>query len=414
MKAGIITIGDELLIGQVIDTNSAWIANKLNEIGVDIQEKVSVSDEKQAIHDTVNRLLNSVDIILITGGLGPTKDDITKKALAEYFKMEMVFHQQTWDRIQGLFARWGRSTTPAHKEQCYMPESAELLTNKMGTAPGMLFRMEEKMIFSMPGVPYEMQFIMADSVIPLLIEKNKSSAIVHYTILTAGEGESRLAQHIDDIAEALPAYIKLAYLPGLGQVRIRLTGRGTNKEILGLEIQQFGVQIENRISEFIYGYNFDSLEELVGKLCKEKRLRIGTAESCTGGKIAHKITSVPGSSAYFMGSIIAYSNDVKKSILGVKENTLVHHGAVSEQTVVEMLAGLFKVLPVDVGIAVSGIAGPDGGTPEKPVGTIWIAYGSKDKIYTYLLQASKNREKNIDYTTSYALNLIRKFLIGLE
>jgi nicotinamide-nucleotide amidase len=414
MKASIITIGDELLIGQVIDTNSAWIADKLNEIGIDIFEKVSISDDYRDIHYTVDRLLDKVDIILITGGLGPTKDDITKKALADYFETEMIFHEPTWFRIQGLFKRWGRSTTKAHKEQSFMPESAELLKNNMGTAPGMLFRKNDKLVISMPGVPYEMQFIMADSVIPLLIERNKSSAIVHYTIKTAGEGESRLAQRIDDIAESLPSHIKLAYLPGLGQVRLRLTGRGADKALITKEIQEFGLQIESRIAEFIYGYNLDSLEELVGKLCVQKGLRLGTAESCTGGYIASKLTSVPGSSAYFMGSIVAYSNEVKKSILGVNEETLTKYGAVSEETVREMLSGLFRVLPVDLGIAVSGIAGPDGGTPDKPVGTIWIAYGSKDKISTYLLQTSKNRGKNIEYSTSYALNLIRKFLIGME
>lgn len=414
MRAGIVTVGDELLIGQVIDTNSAWMANKLNEIGIDVLEKVSVSDDKEAIHNALDRLLQSVEVVLMTGGLGPTKDDITKKALAEYFKAEMIFHNPTWERIQGLFANWGRSTTPAHKDQCYMPDSAELLPNEMGTAPGMLFISNEKIVISMPGVPYEMQFIMANSVIPLLLEKNKTSAIVHYTILTAGEGESRIAERIEDIADNLPDHIKLAYLPGLGQVRIRLTGRGMDKMLISAEIKRFGGQIEQRISEFVYGHDLDSLEELVGKLCVLKGMRIGTAESCTGGEIAHKITSVPGSSAYYMGSIVAYNNDVKKNILGVKEKTLAEYGAVSEQTVREMLAGLFSILPIDVGIAVSGIAGPDGGTPEKPVGTIWIAYGSVNNISTCLLQTSKNREKNIDYATSYSLNLIRKFLIGME
>lgn len=414
MRACIVTVGDELLIGQVIDTNSAWMANKLNEIGIDVLEKVSVSDDKEAIHNALDRLLQSVEVVLMTGGLGPTKDDITKKALAEYFKAEMIFHNPTWERIQGLFANWGRSTTPAHKDQCYMPDSAELLPNKMGTAPGMLFISNEKIVISMPGVPYEMQFIMANSVIPLLLEKNKTSAIVHYTILTAGEGESRIAERIEDIADNLPDHIKLAYLPGLGQVRIRLTGRGMDKMLISAEIKRFGAQIEQRISEFVYGHDLDSLEELVGKLCVLKGIRIGTAESCTGGEIAHKITSVPGSSAYYMGSIVAYNNDVKKNILGVKEKTLAEYGAVSEQTVREMLAGLFSILPIDVGIAVSGIAGPDGGTPEKPVGTIWIAYGSVNNISTCLLQTSKNREKNIDYATSYSLNLIRKFLIGME
>jgi nicotinamide-nucleotide amidase len=414
MNATIITIGDELLIGQVIDTNSAWMSDKLNEIGVDIQEKVSISDSFEAIHSTLDRVLEKSDLILITGGLGPTKDDITKKALADYFMTDLVFHQPTWDRIQRLFSKWGRSTTKAHKQQCFMPRDAELLRNKMGTAPGMLFYRGHKMIVSMPGVPYEMKFIMSDSLLPLLMEKTKESAIVHYTIRTVGEGESRLSAQIEDIEEQLPAHIKLAFLPSLGQVRIRLTGRGKIKEKIKQEVLQYGSIIDERLSQFVFGHHHETLEEVLGTLCRNQKVTIGTAESCTGGAIAQKITSIPGSSDYFHGSVVAYSNQVKEQVLQVSEKTLLQYGAVSEETVIEMLSGLFKILPIDVGIAVSGIAGPGGGTKDKPVGTIWIAYGSKNNIRTYLLQATKDRAKNIQYTTVYALNLIRKFLIGLE
>ncbi len=412
MKAILMTIGDELLIGQVIDTNSAWMGEKLNELGVQVVEKISVGDDSKAIQDALERSLNFADIILITGGLGPTKDDITKKSLAHFFNTKMEFHQPTWARIQGLFDRWGRSTTPQHKAQCYMPSNALLLENKMGTAPGMLFEFKDTIIVSMPGVPYEMKYIMENGVFPVIIDKNQHQHIIHKTIRTVGEGESRLAAKIEDITDNLPAHIKLAFLPSLGQVRLRLTGIGSDKSLIEKDIHHYQELIEKRISEFVFGYDLTTLEESIGRLCLEKRIKIATAESCTGGYIAHKITSIPGSSAYFMGSVVAYDNSIKNKILGVRKETLKKHGAVSEETVIEMLTGLLNLYEVDAGVSISGIAGPGGGSDAKPVGTVWIAYGDRDNIHTAKIRAGKDRLKNIAYSSTQALNLLRKFLIG--
>ena len=410
MKIQIITIGDEILIGQIVDTNSAWMAKELNLKGAVVSQIISISDTLEAIQEALESALKTADAILITGGLGPTKDDVTKKALADFFGVGMEFHQATYDRILKLFARWGRSTTPAHKEQCFMPENAQLLHNKMGTAPGMWFDYKGKVIISMPGVPFEMKYLMEYEVIPRLVEKFPITPIIHRTILTAGEGESRIAARIEDIEASLPDYIKLAFLPNLGKVRLRFSGQGKDLALLEKEIEHYVQKVEERIPELVFGYNEDTLEEAVGRLLKEHQLSLATAESCTGGYVAHRITSVSGSSAYFKGSIIAYANEVKMQQLGVKKETLEQFGAVSEQTVTEMVQGTLALLKTDIAIAISGIAGPTGGTPEKPVGTIWIAVGNKNKIKTLKLQASKDREKNIQYTGVYSLNMIRLFL----
>ena len=410
MNIQIITIGDEILIGQIIDTNSAWIAQQLNLIGAAISKITSVSDTTAAIQGALTPGLKEADVILITGGLGPTKDDITKKALAALFNVDMVFDQPTYDRILGMFKKWGRTPTPAHKEQCYMPANAQLLPNKMGTAPGMWFEYEGKVVVSMPGVPYEMKYLMENEVIPKLLTRFPAKPIVHRTIQTAGEGESRIAARIEGIEMSLPAHIKLAYLPSLGRVRLRFSGTGADKQKLEKEIDQYVKAVKREIPELIFGYEEDTLETVIGQLLKERGLTIATAESCTGGYLAHRITSISGSSAYFMGSVIAYDNAVKSQLLKVKNATLDTYGAVSEQTVKEMVSGTLALLNTDIAIAISGIAGPGGGTPDKPVGTIWLAIGHKDQTQTLLLHAGKDREKNIQYTANYALNLIRKFV----
>lgn len=410
MNIQIITIGDEILIGQIIDTNSAWIAQQLNLIGAAISKITSVSDTAPAIQSALKIGLKEADVVLLTGGLGPTKDDITKKALADLFNVEMVFDQPTYDRILGLFKKWGRTSTPAHREQCYMPANAQLLPNKMGTAPGMWFEYEGKVVVSMPGVPYEMKYLMEKEVIPKLKTRFPSQPIIHRTIQTAGEGESRIAARIETIEASLPTHIKLAYLPNLGRVRLRLSGTGSDQQALEEEIDQYVEAVKKEIPELIFGYEEDTLEIVIGRLLKERGLTIATAESCTGGYLAHRITSISGSSAYFMGSVIAYDNAVKSQLLKVKNATLETYGAVSEQTVREMVSGTLELLNTDVAIAISGIAGPGGGTPDKPVGTIWLAIGHKGKTETLLLRAGKDREKNIQYTANYALNLIRKFV----
>ena len=410
MQAAIITVGDEILIGQVIDTNSAYLGQKLSEIGIQLKKTFSVGDQHNEIILGLSQALNEADIVFMTGGLGPTKDDITKKAIADFLGVELFFHQETFDRIKGIFERMGRPMSPLHNDQCLMPQGVQILKNSMGTAPGMLFYHQGKRIISMPGVPYEMKSIMEEVVIPILMAES-INFIIHKTILTCGVGETTIENKISDIVSTFPPNIKIAYLPALAQVRLRISGTGQNESELQHMVTHYTTLISDRISDVIYGYGDTSLEKEIYNLSFEKGLKIGTAESCTGGLISSKLVSIPGSSAYFMGSIVAYSNDIKTNILKVKNETLNIHGAVSEETVKEMVDGAIDILNVDIAVAVSGIAGPDGGTLEKPVGTIWICAGSRQNKVIYLLKAGKDRLKNIEIASIYALNLLRKFLL---
>ena len=411
MEAIIVTIGDEILIGQVVDTNSSWIARQLNLQGIKVEEMLSVADTKEAITESLQYAFSKADLVLMTGGLGPTKDDITKKTIADYYGVGMEFHQPTYDYIERLFKRLGRSTTEAHRLQCFMPLNATLIENKMGSAPGMWFDENDQVLISMPGVPYEMEYIMINGILPKLKNRFISLPIAHRTILTVGEGESRLALKIEPFEDDLPENIKLAYLPGLGQVRLRLTGRGKDEKELNRQLDEQVEKLKGIIPEFIFGYEKNTLENIVGELLKHQSKTLSTAESCTGGHIAHRITSISGSSDYFMGSVVSYSNELKMNLLGVHQTTLKIHGAVSEATVIEMVKGALKTMQTDIAVSVSGIAGPGGGSPEKPVGTIWLAVGDNNLIKTHKLQLGKNRLKNIEYTTVQALNMIRKFLL---
>lgn len=413
MNVHIITVGDEILIGQITDTNSAWIGQILNRHGARIERIVSVGDVHADIISALAISSSIADVVLITGGLGPTKDDITKKALADFFQVELQFSEPTFQRICRFFEQLGRSATEAHRQQCFMPENAELLYNKMGTAPGMLFRHGKTIIVSMPGVPYEMKYLMEHEVIPRLQQEFPGQPIGHRTLRTAGEGESRIAERLDDFEAHLPEGMKLAYLPKLGQVRLRLTYTGTTSVETDALLDAKAAELEALLPDIVYGYGEESPEMALGRLLKERQLRLGTAESCTGGHIAHLFTSVPGSSAYFTGAIIAYSNEVKMKHLGVQSSTLQQHGAVSEATVQEMVRGLLKALDVDIAIAVSGIAGPDGGTPDKPVGTIWMAVGNRENIHTHLIRAGKDRLKNIEYASTMAIELTRRFILSV-
>ncbi len=410
MNVSIITIGEEILIGQIVDTNSAWMAQQLNLIGAKVTQIYSIGDTFEDIANALDIALKQADVVLMTGGLGSTKDDITKKVIADFLGAEMQFHQATWEKIQQLFQRWGRSTTPAHREQCFMPSNAILLNNKMGTAPGMWFEKDQKVIVSMPGVPYEMKYLMEFEVIPKLKIRFSGKPIAHRTILTVGEGESRIAARIETIENNLPSNVKLAFLPALGTVRLRLSGRAENGEDIAAILDKKVAEIKTLIPDLIYGYGTETLEGVIGKRLRENKLTLATAESCTGGLLAYKITAASGASDYFKGSIIAYANEVKMSQLQVKKTTLMEYGAVSEQTVKEMIQGLLSTLDADIGIAISGIAGPKGGSPEKPVGTIWLAIGNKQTIETIKLQLSKDRLKNIQYTTVVAMNRIRLFI----
>ena len=409
-KAVILTIGDELLIGQTIDTNSAWMGEKLNELGVEVVEKIAVSDSREGIVSGLDRGIEKADIVLITGGLGPTKDDITKKVMAEYFGMGMRFDEPSYERILKLFERWGRSTTAEHKAQCFMPDGAKLLKNKMGTAPGMLFEHDGKILVSMPGVPFEMKYIMEHSVLPMIKDSAIDQSIIHHTILTAGEGESRIARKIEAVVDRFPEHMSIAYLPNLGSVRLRLTAVGNDEAQLNKDVSSFGSEIEEILGDLVFGHGNETLSSTIGTIAIQKGIKIGTAESCTGGLVSSKIVQTPGSSAYFQGSVTTYSNELKNKLLGVKMETLKTYGAVSEQTVKEMVIGANNHLGVDVSVAISGIAGPSGGSEEKPVGTIWIACGNAKQIDTLKISAGKNRQKNIEYASNYALNVLRKFL----
>jgi len=410
MRIHILTVGDEILIGQIVDTNSAWMGQQLNLMGAEIDKIITVGDTYEDMVRELDRSVEEADVVLITGGLGPTKDDITKKALAGFMGVGMAFHEPTWERIQRFFNKLGRSTTQAHKEQCFLPEGTTVLYNKMGTAPGMWFQHRNTILVSMPGVPYEMKYLMEQEVMPRIREVYPGRPIAHRTLLTVGEGESRIADRLADFEAGLPRYIKLAYLPNLGRVRLRLTARGDDQARIERELDQHLDTMQGLLSDLVYGHERQQLEEVLGITLKQLGLTLGTAESCTGGHIAHRITSISGSSAYFSGSIVAYANEVKINMLKVRTETLEEYGAVSEQTVREMVDGARKVLGVDLAVSISGIAGPGGGTPEKPVGTIWMAVGNGATTETFKLQAGKDRLKNIQYATVYALNLVRTFL----
>lgn len=411
MKATILTIGDEILIGQIIDTNAAWMSQQLTTLGISVVERVTVSDEHLPIAEGIEYCLIKSDIVLITGGLGPTKDDITKVAIADYLGVEMEYHEEVFDRIKEIFTPRNIPLTDAHKEQCYLPENVVVLNNSMGTAPGMLWQHEGKQIVSMPGVPYEMKAIMKEHLLPRLALRPDRKVILHKTIMTAGMGESSIADKIEDIVDAFDKELSIAYLPGLSQVRLRITAKGDDEVALQSKLDQAVAEVSDRVSELVYGYNEITLQEALQQLCIEKGLTVGTAESCTGGHLSHLMTSISGSSAYYQGSAITYSNALKKKMLGVKEETLKAYGAVSEQVVEEMVKGALDLLDVDVAVALSGVAGPTGGTEEKPVGTVCIAVGSHGVIQTRTILASKDRSKNIAYASNQALNMLRKYVL---
>lgn len=412
MLAEIITIGDELLIGQVVDTNSAWIAQHLNDIGIKVKQITSVSDEEGHILQALNEAIKRADIILLTGGLGPTKDDITKKTLCKYFNTGLKFDEQSYKIIETIFHSRGREVTPINRLQAEVPENCTVLHNFLGTAPGMWFEKDKKIYISMPGVPSEMKGLMEKIILPKIKERFPLVPIVHKTILTQGAGESFLSDLISSWEDNLPSNLKLAYLPAAGMVRLRITANGENEETLRKEVENEALKLKALIGEYIYGYENDKLEALIGRLLREQKKTICTAESCTGGFIAHKITSIPGSSEYYIGSVVAYANEIKINELNVDMLTLETHGAVSEQVVKAMAHNARKKFKTDYSIACSGIAGPDGGTADKPVGTVWIAVSNFEKIITRKLQLGTSRERVILETAQHTLNTLRKMLLG--
>lgn len=412
MTAEIISIGDELLIGQVINTNASWIAEQLNLAGINVHQVTTISDNRDHIIAALQEAKERVEIILITGGLGPTKDDITKETLCEYFNTHLVFSEQVFQNIVELFGRRGFTVSEPNRKQAEIPENCIPIKNNHGSAAGMWFVKEGKIFVSMPGVPFEMKPMVTEYIIPEIKNRFKTKAIVHKTVLTQGVGESWLAEKIEDWEDNLPDNIKLAYLPQPGVVRLRLSATGENKKELEDQVDLEIEKLLTIIPKYFFGYNDDQLYEIVGDLLKNKNQSVSTAESCTGGYIAHLITSVAGSSDYFKGSVVAYANEIKKQLLGVQEQSLIDFGAVSETVVKEMAEGARKKFQTEFAIATSGIAGPGGGTDDKPVGTIWIAVATPDKTITKHFLFGEHRERNIRKTALTALNMLRKELLS--
>ena len=413
INVSIITIGDELLIGQVVDTNSAWMAQQLNSIGVWVHRRVAVGDVYDDIWKALDDEYLLSDIILITGGLGPTADDITKPLLCKYFDGKMIMHEETLAHVTYLFEKVFKRPMPlleANRKQAEVPDTCTVLKNAAGTAPGMLFKKNEKLFISMPGVPHEMQYIMQTHILSLLQQKFSLPHIAHRTLLTAGIGESMLAEKIKDFETALPQHVKLAYLPNYGLVRLRLTSSG-EKEKIENEIDHLFQKLKEEVKENLVVDEDIQMQGVVAKLLKEKGKTMSTAESCTGGYIASLITAMPGASEYYKGTVVSYDNSIKKSALHVRNETLEMHGAVSEETVTEMVQGILYMMQTDYAVAVSGIMGPDGGSAEKPVGTVWVAVGSKENIISSKFNFRFSRQRNIELTAMNALNMLRIFIV---
>ena len=414
ITASIITIGDELLIGQVIDTNSAYIAQELNKIGVAVKRRVAVGDTWDDIWNALDEESKQSNIILITGGLGPTADDITKPLLCEYFGGKLVMHQATLEHVTYLFEYVFKRQMPLldrNRKQAEVPDVCTVLKNEKGTAPGMLFEKDGKLFFSMPGVPHEMKWLMQNHVVTIISQKFTTGFIEHRTLLTVGMGESFLAEKIKIFEEALPTHIKLAYLPNYGMVRLRLTGYGNEKEILIKEINQLFATLKVYVKEIMVVDEDLPMEAVVGNLLLAKNKTVATAESCTGGYIAHLLTSIAGSSAYYEGSVVSYSYKVKEEVLHVPAETLLKYGAVSEETIKAMAQNILALMQTDYAVAVSGIMGPGGETSDKPIGTVWMAVANKRKIITRKFHFRFDRKTNIQLTATNALNLLRQLIV---
>ena len=412
MKASIITIGDELLIGQTIDTNSAWMGAELSKAGFDVYRITSIHDRREDILNALNEAAGKTDVVLITGGLGPTSDDITKQTLCEFFNTHLIINNEVLTMIEEMMVLRNFPMNEKNRQQAEVPESCRVLKNSAGTAPGMWFEKDSTIFISMPGVPHEMKHIMTEIVLPDLKERFTSQTIIHKNIMTYGTFESKLAEILTDFESKLPENIRLAYLPASGIIKLRLTATGSEFKTLSANIAEQVSKLYKIIPEFIYGEDEESLEMAIGKLLSSLNKTVSTAESCTGGEIAHLLTSVAGSSAYYKGSIIAYDNVVKTQLLGVQDYIITKYGAVSENTVREMAVGARNMLKTDFAVATSGIAGPDGGTDEKPVGTVWIAVDSERGTVCEKKVFGNDRLTNIKRFSLASLNLLRKQIIN--
>lgn len=416
MKVSIINIGDELLIGQVVNTNASWMSQHFLANGMDVAKVFVISDNKDDINNTLQIALQMSEAVVITGGLGPTKDDITKKTLCDYFGSELVEDEATFEIISSIFKRRGYPMTDTNRQQALVPKCCTVLLNKRGTAPSMWFEQNGKVVVSLPGVPFEMQYLMEEEVIPRMLDYFKVGAIIHKNIIFHGIGESFLSDKIEDWELSLPKTIRLAYLPKAGMLRLRLTARGTDKITLETDINTSLKGLYSLVGEYIMGEDAESLAEIVAQTMKNNTKTLAVAESCTGGAIASSITSMAGASEYFKGCVVAYSNEVKRKILGVKAETLAKYGAVSEETVKEMVSGVISNMATDYAVATTGIAGPGGGSKDKPVGTVWIAVASKNEIHIQKMSFGDDRlrtiERTINQTFANLLKLMSKELCG--
>ena len=412
-QASIITIGDELLIGQVIDTNSAWMAQQLNKAGITVLRRVAVGDIWDEIWKALDEESKHADIILITGGLGPTADDITKPLLTKYFSGKLVVDEGALQNVKHIFEKvLNRPMIESNLKQAEVPDTCKVIQNKRGTAPGMWFEKEGKVFVSMPGVPFEMKGMMNDFVIPELSTHFIFPHITHRTLLTVGIGESFLAEKIKEFETGLPTQIKLAYLPNYGMVRLRLTSVGFDRIAVEKEIQEYFETLQQLVKDYLVTDLDEPMEKVTGKLLIARNKTVSTAESCTGGYIAHLLTTIPGSSAFYVGSVVSYSYKAKEDLLNVSKSVLETKGAVSEDVVIQMAKGALASIQSDYVIAVSGIMGPDGGLPDKPVGTVWIAVGNKNNIEAQKLYFRFDRERNTQLTATNALNMLRKFILA--
>ncbi len=413
MKASIITIGDEILIGQIVDTNSSYVAKQLDKIGISVTEMRSISDDKTQISQTLSELQNQVDVVIITGGLGPTKDDITKKTICEYCDDVLVESEIVLKHVKELIEGfYKRPITQINREQALVPSKAEVLFNKMGTAPGMWLQKENTVFISLPGVPYEMKYLIDNEVIPKLIQKFSRPYIIHKTIMTYGRGESLIAEQIEDWENNLPAFIKLAYLPSPGRVRLRLTARGIDETELKVAIDNEVVKLQELIGDIIVGFDEDEpIEVVLGKLLTEKGLTIATAESCTGGKIAQTITSVSGASAYFKGSVVSYATEIKEKVLQVSHNVIAENSVVSNQVAKEMVLSVQKMMQTNIAISTTGNAGPLKGDSNAEVGTVFIGIAIDDEVFVEEFNFGQPREKVIDRAVNKALEIVYKEIL---
>ena len=406
MNATIITIGDEILIGQIVDTNSVSIARKLNAIGITIKEKLSIGDSSSEIATTLSRALQSSDVLIITGGLGPTKDDITKHTLAEYFGSKLVYNPTEGEHVRQLLERRGIQFTELNRNQAMLPECCTVLHNAHGTAPGMWFNHEGKVIISLPGVPFEMEHLMEDEVVPRLKAQFTLSDIVHRTIITRGIPESILAERIEKWVDSLPDFLHLAYLPAPNIVRLRLSAYNVNKVEAESEIDAQVEKLRTIIGDNIVGFEGATVESLVHDILIKRSLKLAVAESCTGGTISAKFTAMAGASQYFMAGVTAYSNEAKCDILGVSMTDIECFGAVSEVVALEMAEGIRRIAGADYAIATTGIAGPSGGTRQKPVGTVWIAIATPNGSYAVMRNSGTDRSQIINRASAYAIEML--------